>query len=221
MDGGSGSVLVQGTVFDVLMSNDADQDIERQLRASFGRMRTRAGHEAPVVAGLDEEGGLSGEPSVPAKLFIGPNATWYDDRWRWMDWRGKNRSWNSAAAFTFGAWFAYRRMHGWLTLYLVWMAAMLLALMSGVPAVVPLGLHAGVIVLAGLYGNALYLRHFRRIAREVAERQDSHEAQLAAIATAGGVAPQAAYAVPAGLVALTVAIGLILDRTSIGPTIGF
>lgn len=201
------------------MSNEADEDIERQLRASFSRMRVREA-EAPPLTELDDAT-PAGEPSVPAKLFVGPNATWYDDRWRWMDWRGKSRSWNSAAAFTFGGWFAYRRMHRWLALYLAWTAAMLIALLSGTPAVIPLGLQAVVMVLAGLYGNTLYLRHFRRIARDVARGQDSHDAQLAAIAEAGGVAPRLAYAVPAGLIGLALLIALVLDGAGLGPTISF
>jgi hypothetical protein len=208
-------------VFRVLMTDQEDEDIERQLRASFGRMRSRASREAPAIAGTDVDDRPAGEPSVPAKLFVGPNATWYDDRWRWMDWRGKSRSWNSAAALTFGAWFAYRRMYGWLVLYLVWISAMLLALMSGVPAVVPLGLQVTVMIAAGLYGNTLYLRHFRRVARDVAQRQGSHEAQLTALAEAGGVTPRVAYAVPAGLIALALGIGWFLDRTGEGPTISF
>lgn len=207
------------TVFRTLMKDETDEDLERQLRESFGRMRSRDSGmaEAPPA---DEAEGMA-EASIPAKLFIGPNATWYDDRWRWMDWRGKSRSWNSAAAFTFGGWFAYRRMFGWFWLYFAWMGVMLFALMSGVPAALPIALQALVMVASGLYGNTLYLRHFRRVGRDVARRHQSHEEQLRAVTSEGGVAPAATYAAPLALLALAVAIGFALNAMGAGPTINF
>ena len=48
---------------------------------------------------------------TPTKTFVGPNGTYYDERWRWMEWRGRSRSWNWSAALTFGGWLAYRRLY--------------------------------------------------------------------------------------------------------------
>ena len=50
-------------------------------------------------------------PFDSTKTFVGPNGTYYDERWRWMEWRGKRRSWNWSAALTFGGWLAYRRLY--------------------------------------------------------------------------------------------------------------
>lgn len=197
-----------------------DAELEARLRQSFGRLRDRT-VGAPDAPGPErqEDATEIREPSLPAKLFLGPNATWYDDRWRWMDWRGRSRSWNWAAASTFGTWFGYRRMHGWLvahggTALVAWTLILL-----GVPLLLPLGLLIAVSAGAGLYGNYLYLGHFRRIAAGVAERYDQHDEQIEAIERAGGIEPRMVWLWPLVLTGAAASIAAIVHLAGVGPTV--
>jgi hypothetical protein len=189
----------------------ADDEIDRRLRQSFDQMRAnllRRGAEPAAPEVVPEE---VVEPSVPAKLFIGPGATFYDDRWRWMDWSGRTRSWSWPAALTFGAWFGYRRMYGWMALYLVWVFVAPALGLLGVPWPILLSAQAGVMLAAGLYGNFLYLLRYRRVARRVVERYGSHEAQVQALAAAGGVDGRSAYLVCAAVTVMAAVTALALD----------
>ena len=79
---------------------------------------------APACRGraIDLADQIVAEPGVTpldsTKTFVGPNGTYYDERWRYMEWRGRSRSWNWAAALSFGGWLAYRRMYAAAALYL-------------------------------------------------------------------------------------------------------
>lgn len=153
---------------------------------------------------------------VSPKSFVGPNATYYDDRWRWMDWRGRSRSWNWAAAATFGGWLAYRRMYRSACVYAAWLASLVAAAVAGVPPallVVALVLAA---VALGFYGNKLYFRHFLRLARELGERHPEHEALTRAAVAAGGVDRRAAWRFASGvfgLALLLLVIAELVDET--------
>ncbi|HEX6143660.1 MAG TPA: DUF2628 domain-containing protein [Geminicoccaceae bacterium] len=202
------------------MAEDTDPDLELRLRQSFGRLRERGASSlpGPLADGEADPEEPVREPSVPAKSFIGPNATFYDDRWRWMDWRGQQRSWNWAAATTLGAWFAYRRLYGCLSAFGVLMLLVLTLLMTGVASAIPLGLLLAGMIGAGLYGNFLYLRRYRQVAREIVERYDEHEDQVREIERAGGVDPRAAYAWPAVLTLAALLIAAGLHVAGAGPT---
>jgi hypothetical protein len=132
-------------------------------------------------------------PVDSAKTFVGPNGTYYDERWRWMEWRGLNRSWNWAAALTFGGWLAYRRFYALSALYLGWLGLLLLLMLGGAPWRLVAVLALIVAALVGFYGNTLYQLRFRRISWKVAEEHDDHAASLKALADAGGVDRRAAW----------------------------
>ncbi|MGH6943628.1 MAG: hypothetical protein ACREH6_05340 [Geminicoccaceae bacterium] len=193
-----------------------EPDVESPMTPSFPRFgRLRQG--APETAApadhllLDTEGAL---PIDSAKTFVGPNGTYYDEQWRWMDWRGRSRSWNWPAALTFGGWLAYRRLYAIAALYLGWLGLMFGLALDGVP----LPLEAlGVLVAAvglGAYGNTLYLWHFKRSAWAVAQERSEHEARLAALARVGGTDWPAVVAMAVGGLAMAGLIVSIVRATA-------
>jgi hypothetical protein len=138
-----------------------------------------------------------GELVVPidfAKTFIGRNGTYYDERWRWMDWLGRNRSWNWAAATTFGGWLAYRRLYRLAALHLAWLGLLLALALNGAPLLLIGILLVSSAVVLGLYGNTLYLGRFKRAAVDVAQRHAEHKVRLEALAGAGGTSRGAVWA---------------------------
>jgi len=146
---------------------------------------------------------------------VGPNATYYDDRWRWMEWQGRQQSWNWAAAASFGAWFAYRRMYRYAAVYGFWLMLLLVLALSGTPMRLLGVLQLGVVIGLGLYGNTLYQQYFRQSAREVGRQHSTHAERVKALAAAGGVDRRAlfgfagiALAIGAALVVLTSSLGL-------------
>lgn len=158
--------------------------VNENLR-QFWRLRRHAEDERPTVADqYVAESGIT--PLDSNKTFVGPNGTWYDERWRYMEWRGRSRSWNWAAALSFGGWLAYRKMYASAMLYLAWLGLLLGLAINGVA----LWLLAAALLVAALalgnYGNALYLACFRRAALRAAQSEGQHEDRLAALARAGG-----------------------------------
>jgi hypothetical protein len=142
-------------------------------------------------------------PFDSTKTFVGPNGTYYDERWRWMEWRGRNRSWNWSAALTFGGWLAYRRLYASATVYLGWLGVLALMLRHGVSLGILALAQFAVAVGIGVYGNRLYQARFRRAAFAVAQQHEEHAARVEALAGAGGVDRRAPW-----LMALA-AIGLV------------
>ncbi|WGF86843.1 DUF2628 domain-containing protein [Marinivivus vitaminiproducens] len=143
-----------------------------------------------------------GEAIDTPRAFLGENATYYDEKWRWMDWRGARTSWNAAAAGAFGFWLAYRRMYGLASIQLGWLAVLVLMYAVGFPWFVPLVLHALVAWQFGRFANWIYYQHFIHTAQKVYKRYtgpDERERQLRA---AGGINTTA----PAVLAALSLAI---------------
>ena len=128
-----------------------------------------------------------GRVDFSAKAFVGPHATYYDDRWRWMDWQGRYQSWNWAAAASFGTWFAYRRMHRYAAIYGLWLVLLLVLVLSGTPLRLAGLLQLGVAIGLGLYGNTLYQQHFFQNAREIGRQYSGHAERMEALAVAGGV----------------------------------
>lgn len=133
-------------------------------------------------------------PVDSSKTFVGPNGTFYDEAWRWMDWRGTKRSWNWPAALTFGHWFAYRRLYWHAGAYIGWLMALAAAAVSNVHV----GLVAGLLILTlgltGLYGNTLYFLVFRRAVAHVTEKgEGSYDELKVQLAKAGGVNPKAPW----------------------------
>ncbi len=179
--------------------------------ASSGmQMRRPLGPSGVPPAGVPPEK----VPVDSSKTFVGPNGTFYDESWRWMDWRGTKRSWNWPAALSFGHWFAYRRLYGHAALNLAWLMTLTAALVNNVHVAVVAGLLILTPVLLGYYANTLYFLAFRRAVAHVTEKgQGSYDELMSQLAKAGGVAPRA----PWFLAALTIAgIGLTLAATYYG-----
>ena len=154
-------------------------------------------------------------PVDSAKTFIGPNGTYYDDHWRWMDWMGRTRSWNWAAATTFGGWLAYRRLHRLAALHLAWLGLLLGLALNGVPVPLIGSLLVIAAVVLGLYGNTLYFRRFKRVAVDVGQQHAEHRARLDALAAAGGTSRRAVLTL-AGAGALVAILIVALTRAGGG-----
>jgi hypothetical protein len=156
----------------------------------FGRLRhPPASAPAPL---LDEPQ----RPVMPvdsAKTFVGPNGTYYDERWRWMEWRGLNRSWNWSAALSFGGWLAYRRFYGLAALHLGWLVLLLFLALEGTSLRLLAVLQLIVAMVVGAYANTLYQARFRRMSWKAAEGQKEHAERLEALAAAGGVDRRAVW----------------------------
>jgi hypothetical protein len=168
-------------------------------RPRFERLRINGtGLALPLADPPPAEAGGPTEITIDsAKAFVGPEGTYYDDRWRWMDWRGRTHSWNWPAATTFGVWLAYRRMHGLALLRSGWLLLLVVLALLGVPLGLLLAAEAMVAVALGLYGNTLYLQHFRRLARGATRRFEDYRERVAALGAAGGVDRRAAWIVGA------------------------
>jgi hypothetical protein len=169
-----------------------DDDSRAEPRARpFGRLRRPPLPEIdPAIADPVQRAIV---PVDSTKTFVGPNGTYYDERWRWMEWRGLNRSWNWAAALTFGGWLAYRRFYVLAALYLGWLGLLLLLALDGAPLRLLAVLALIVAALVGFYGNTLYQLRFRRMSWKVAEQHGDHAARLKALADAGGVDRRAVW----------------------------
>lgn len=193
-------------------------DAPNPPRREFGRLRT---HLQPdkigrAIAAQSDPAQASEAPiDYSAKAFIGPNATYYDDRWRWMHWSDHWRSWNWAAAASFGIWFAYRRMYRYAALVVLWLGLLAALAVSGTPLHELAIAHLVVAVGLGLYGNTLYHLHFLRVARNVARRHPDHAGRVAALNEAGGVDRRAALVMVGTIVVVVAAViwGLMLSGT--------
>ncbi len=158
-----------------------------------GGLRLRIPDRPPAALTASEELEPPVLPFNSTKTFVGPNGTYYDERWRWMEWRGRNQSWNWAAALTLGGWLAYRRMYALAAVYLGWLGVLVLMLLHRVFLPLTVAAPLGVAIAVGLYGNRLYQASFRRAALEVARQHDQYAARVAALASRGGVDPRAVW----------------------------
>jgi len=133
-------------------------------------------------------------PVDSSKTFIGPNGTYYDEAWRWMDWRGTKRSWNWSAALTFGHWFAYRRLFGLAAGAVVWLMAIAAAVVNNVHIGIVAVLLALTVVMIGQYANILYFTSFRRSVAHITEKgEGSYDELTTQLAEAGGINPIAPW----------------------------
>lgn len=150
-------------------------------------------------------------PIDSSKTFVGPNGTYYDESWRWMDWRGTKRSWNWPAACSFGHWLAYRRLYWQAGLYILWLAALTAALVNNVHVGLVAGLLILGLVLTGQYANTLYFLAFRRAVAHVTEKgEGSYDELKRQLARAGGVSAKAPWFMAS---LTTIAIALVLFAT--------
>lgn len=176
----------------------ADPEALRSSLRAFGRLRQRA--EIAVDAAAQQPSGDLDAPKEPevlpldsTKTFVGPNSNYYDETWRWMEWRQRYRSWNWAAALTVGGWLAYRRLYDHAVLYVAWLTLLVLLALSGTPIKLLGVVQLVVVLLHGLYGNALYRNRFREAAATAARHDGDYPAQLAVLAAAGGTDTRAVW----------------------------
>lgn len=176
----------------------------------FERLRalTEAAAEngAAGLLSVADDAGAAISPLDCSKTFVGANGTHYDERWRLMEWRGSNRSWNWAAALTLGGWLAYRRCYGYAAVHAAWLGLLLLLAANGASIPLLASLQVAVALALGLYGNTLYRRRFRKAAMVAAQHDGDHPARLALLAAAGGVDPRAPWIMGLAMVALTALI---------------
>lgn len=185
----------------------------------FGRLRaiteaTAESGAAGVLGFANDAGPAAVLPLDFSKTFVGVNGSHYDECWRLMEWRGKNRSWNWSAALTLGGWLAYRRLYGYALLHFLWLGLLLLLAVNGASIPLLASLQVAVALALGLYGNMLYRRRFRKAATVAAQHDGDHAARLALLAAAGGVDSRAAWITGLAMVvgtALIVRFGKSLD----------
>jgi hypothetical protein len=175
----------------------------------FGRLRPPPPAPPPELARTEDEV----LPFDSTKTFIGPNGTYYDEHWRWMEWRGHNHSWNWAAALSFGGWLAYRRLYGAMALHLGWLGLLMILAVNGVPLTLLALLQLGVTIALGLYGNLIYRQFFRRTALRVARDHTDHAARIAALANAGGTDRRAVYGMIAAVAGLAAIVAGMMRLT--------
>jgi hypothetical protein len=170
----------------------------------FGRLRPPPPPPPPQLARADDETVVL--PFDSTKTFVGPNGTYYDERWRWMEWRDHNQSWNWAAALTFGGWLAYRRLYGTMALHLGWLGLLMVLAVNGVPLSLLAMLQFSVAIALGMYGNLIYRQFFRRVALRVARDHTEHAARIAALSDAGGTDRRAVYGMVGAIVGLALGV---------------
>jgi hypothetical protein len=146
---------------------------------------------------------------------IGPNASWYLERWRLMDARRSQVQWNWAACVASLFWFAYRKM--WVPVAALALFFLLLAVLAVLAKSPPVAIGAGVLAIAaavatGALGTSFYRRHAGKLVAGTAGLD--RDAAMARLWVGGGVSKQAAMvalaiaAAAAALLAL-----LVLLRT--------
>jgi Protein of unknown function (DUF2628) len=182
------------------------EQVNERLR-QFWRLRRHA--EPSKITFADQ---YIDEPEITpvdsTKTFVGSNGTYYDERWRFMEWRNRRRNWNWAAALSFGGWLAYRRMYPAAALFVIWLGLLVALAVNGVllwPLVVAQLL---ALVALGAYGNVLYMMRFRRAALEAAQGDGQHQDRLDALARSGGTSRLGVYLM--GIAGLTVATATVV-----------
>jgi hypothetical protein len=184
------------------------ESLRSSLRA-FAKLRQDA--ESSAAGGLQETPLDDADrpevlPLDLTKPFVGPNGTYYDERWRLMEWRGANRSWNWAAALSLGGWLAYRRLYDHAVLHSVWLTLLILLALSGTPIKLLVLVQVVVAVLLGVYGNALYRQRFRQAAEAAARHDGEYGAQLAVLTAAGGTDRSAVWLMIVAMVGVSAAL---------------
>jgi hypothetical protein len=194
--------FASGSDHSTLVSPD---QVNERLR-QFWRVRRHAEPErTPFVDQYIEDPGIT--PLDSTKTFVGTNGTYYDERWRWMEWRNRRRSWNWSAGLSFGGWLAYRRLYLAATLFVAFSGLLVALAMNGVWVWPLVSAQVMALVAVGCYGNVLYMHRFRRAALEAAQSDGQHDDRLAALARAGGTDRLGVYLMAvAGLATVAAAI---------------
>jgi hypothetical protein len=156
----------------------------------------------PAAAPKPVAAPLPGEELLAAA--IGPNASYYLERWRAMAAKKSQLSWNWAAFLFSLLWLGYRKM--WVptvTLFLVFVALCLLSVQSGPMLLAGSAISLLAVAATGTLGTAFYRQHVLRLARQSAALDP--EAAAARLRARGGVSTPAVLVL--ALLAIAVAAG--------------
>lgn len=151
-----------------------------------------------------------GEAIDAARAFVGYDAQYYDERWRWLDWSGKLVAWNGLAGLLGPAWFAYRKMWLYSLLALLWVGLLCAALAIGFPPATPLILYGLSALGFAAYGTILYRVHYVHITGRVFRKVEGTEAREAKLRARGGTSVVAAVAI--GVLCLALAGAALFYR---------
>lgn len=159
-------------------------------------------------------------PVDPALLHvaIGPNASFYLDRWAQMDSKNSAMSWNWPACLFNFFWFAYRKM--WLPMAGVFVANFALLMITGTNprfAGAFWLFTAGIGFAVGSFANYLYRQQIEKLIEDTAPL--GRPAQLEALARRGGVSWLSlglTFAALGGAIALSV-VGTTGQTPRVGP----
>ncbi len=141
-----------------------------------------------------------------ARTFVGPHASYYDETWRQMAWRGRQTSWNRYAALYGPFWFAYRRLRLVALASLLWLLLWLELWRQGWSPWVLCGLQCATMIAQGFVANRLYLARFTALGRRLERSVTDAAARERAMARAGGVSRSG---VVAALLILALGLGAL------------
>lgn len=130
-----------------------------------------------------------------ARTFVGPHASYYDETWRQMAWRGRRTSWNRNAALYGPLWFAYRRLRLVALASMLWLLLWLELWRQGWSPWLLCGLQLATMTVQGFVANRLYLGRFTALGRRLERSVADAAARERAMARAGGVSRSAVAAV--------------------------
>lgn len=134
-----------------------------------------------------------------ARTFVGPRASYYDESWRQMAWRGRRTSWNGHAALFGPFWLAYRRMRLWALAAGLWLLLWLELWRQGWSPGLLCGLQLASMAALGCAANRLYLDRFTALGRRLQQVAADASARERAMARAGGVSRGDVVALMLGL----------------------
>lgn len=169
---------------------------------------------APTVALTQDS--IPIDPAL-VQAAVGPNASFYLDRWSQMDVKGSAISWNWPACLFSLFWFAYRKM--WLPMAGVFVASLALGMIGGANPEferVSWLFSIGITFVTGAFGNYLYRQQTEKLIEDTLPL--GRPAQLEALALRGGVSKLALWV---SLAAVIAASSLsVLVQTGQTPRVG-
>ena len=145
------------------------------------------------------------------RRFIGPNANYYIDIWKRNLSKDAERrfrmrpSWNWAAALLLWTWTLYRKM--WLLAFLEFLLMHVLSAFRSEGLVLSILMS----VVAGVYGNSLYLRHALARIAKIRATSESDEELLKRLEKAGGGSRVAVWSSFGAIVALVFLLWLFAE----------
>jgi len=166
----------------------------------------------PTSAAPAAEAAPASAPDVAfdaARAYLGANASYYDETWRVMGWRGSRVAWNGAAALFGPFWLAYRRMPALAAAYILWLGLLFDLYQGGTPPVLLGILQASLMLATGLFANLVYLRRFSHACRRLTDRSLDPLAAERRLIAKGGTSRLAVVVTGLALAALITALATL------------